>query len=108
MDINLIKRDKMEFEKIIEEAVGRYPRYIENPQNINALLKWEEDKEFQIKQQCFITGAEWQANRMYSEEEVNEIIAEIWLSVEDNEGDETFSQARERILEQFKKTKDGI
>jgi hypothetical protein len=45
---------------------------------------------------------------MYSEEEVNEIIAETWLSVEDNEGDETFSQARERILGQFKKTKDGI
>lgn len=54
-----------------------------------------------------IFGAKWQSERMYSEEEVNEIIVETWLSVEDNEGDETFSQARERILEQFKKTKDG-
>lgn len=53
-------------------------------------------------------GAKWQSKRMYSEEEVNEIIAETWLSVEDNEGDETFSQAKERILEEFKKTKDGI
>jgi hypothetical protein len=51
----------------------------------------------------FIEGAKWQIGRMYSEAEVNEIIAETWLSVEDNEGDETFSQARERILEQFKK-----
>jgi hypothetical protein len=56
----------------------------------------------------FIEGAKYQAKSMYSEEEVNEIIAETWLSVEDNEGDETFSQARERILGQFKKTKDGI
>ena len=43
-----------------------------------------------------------QDERMYSEEEVNEIIAEAWNSCEDNEG-ETFTEARKRIIEQFKK-----
>ena len=38
----------------------------------------------------------------YSDEEVNEIIAEAWNSCEDNEG-EIFTEARKRILEQFKK-----
>ena len=42
--------------------------------------------------------------RMYSEEEVNEIIAEVWNSCEDNEG-ETFIEVRKRILEQLKKQK---
>ena len=50
----------------------------------------------------FNNGAKWQAERMYSEEEVNEIIAEAWNSYEDNEG-ETFTEARKRIIEQFKK-----
>ena len=50
----------------------------------------------------FKAGAEWQASRGYSEEEVNEIIAEAWNSCEDNEG-ETFTEVRKRILEQFKK-----
>ena len=42
--------------------------------------------------------------RMYSEEEVNEIIAEVWNSCEDNEG-ETFIEVRKRILEQLKNKK---
>lgn len=46
--------------------------------------------------------AKWQKKRSYSEEEVNEIIAEAWNSCEDNEG-ETFTEARKRILKQFKK-----
>lgn len=50
-----------------------------------------------------IKGAKWQAQRMYSEEEVNFIIAEVWNSYEDNEDDETFTQMRKRVLEQFKK-----
>ena len=50
----------------------------------------------------FKRGAKWQAERMYSEEEVNSIIAEAWNSCEDNEGDETFTQARDRILNQYK------
>jgi hypothetical protein len=40
--------------------------------------------------------------RRYSGEEVNSIIAEAWNSCEDNEGDETFTQARGRILNQYK------
>lgn len=40
--------------------------------------------------------------RRYSGEEVNSIIAETWNSCEDNEGDETFTQARDRILRQCK------
>jgi len=50
----------------------------------------------------FESGAKWQQERSYSEEEVNEIIAEAWNSCEDNEG-ETFTEARKRILERFKK-----
>jgi len=40
--------------------------------------------------------------KRYSEEEVDSIIAETWNSCEDNEGDETFTQARGRILNQYK------
>lgn len=50
----------------------------------------------------FIAGANYQAERMFSEKEVNEIISAVWLSCEDNEG-ETFSNAKQRILKQFKK-----
>lgn len=47
-------------------------------------------------------GVKYQQKRSYSEEEVNEIIAEAWNSCEDNEG-ETFTEVRKRIIEQFKK-----
>jgi hypothetical protein len=47
-------------------------------------------------------GHNKQQERSYSEEEVSEIIAESWNSCEDNEG-ETFTEARKRILEAFKK-----
>ena len=47
-------------------------------------------------------GAEWMQKQMFSEEEVNEIISESWLACEDNDG-ETFTEAKKRILEQFKK-----
>lgn len=50
----------------------------------------------------FIAGAKWQSERMFSKEEVNEIISEAWLSCEDNEG-ETFTNANHRILQKFKK-----
>ena len=50
----------------------------------------------------FIRGAKWQAERSYSQEEINEIISASWLACEDNEG-ETFTEARKRILETFKK-----
>jgi hypothetical protein len=52
--------------------------------------------------QDFIEGANWQAERMFSKEEVNEIISAVWISCEDNEG-KTFTEVRRRILEQFKK-----
>jgi hypothetical protein len=51
----------------------------------------------------FKRGAKWQQERSYSEQEVNFIIAEAWNSCEDNEGDETFTEVRKRIIEQFKK-----
>lgn len=55
-----------------------------------------------IRRLAFKHGAEWMQERMYSEEEVREIIAEAWNSCEDNEG-ETFTQTMKRILEQHKK-----
>lgn len=45
---------------------------------------------------------ETKQERMYSEAEVNFIIAEVWNSCEDNEDGETFTQMRKRVLEQFK------
>ena len=54
----------------------------------------------------FEFGAKWQQERSYSPEEVNFIIAEAWNSCEDNEGDETFTQARDRILRQCKPKQD--
>ena len=59
--------------------------------------------EFKTLRKAFISSAKWQQERSYSKEEVNEIIAEVWNSCEDNETNETFSQVRKRILEQFKK-----
>ena len=56
-----------------------------------------------IEREAFIKGYKLAQERSYSEEEVNEIIAEAWNSCEDNEG-ETFTEARERILEIYKKT----
>jgi hypothetical protein len=49
----------------------------------------------------YIEQPKQQQEKSYSEEEVNEIIAEAWNSCEDNEG-ETFTEVRKRILEQFK------
>jgi hypothetical protein len=48
---------------------------------------------------------EWQQEqdkKMYSKEEVNEIIAETWNSCEDNESGETFTMVMDRIMKQFK------
>lgn len=51
----------------------------------------------------FIAGAEWQAKIMYSEDEVNKIIDEIWDSYSDYRNNEKFSEVRHRIIEKFKK-----
>jgi hypothetical protein len=59
-------------------------------------------EEIKAARDGFKRGAKWQQGRSYSVEEVNEIIAEAWNSCEDNEG-ETFTEARKRILETFKK-----
>ena len=69
---------------------------------------WNENHNQEIKSNfltAFKLGAKWQQEQdknKYSEEEVNEIIAEAWNSCEDNEG-ETFTEVRKRIIEQFKK-----
>jgi hypothetical protein len=81
------------------------------------LKSWEDDKQSTLEEvaekysqgwgenddvKSFIAGGKHMAERMYSKEEVNEIISAIWISCEDNEG-ETFTEVRKRILEQFKK-----
>lgn len=40
---------------------------------------------------------------MYSEDEVNKIIDEIWDSYSDYRSSEKFSEVRHRIIEKFKK-----
>ncbi len=79
-------------QETLEEAAEKiYNEFPLRSESLNELAK-----------EKFITGAKWQQERSYSEEEVNEIISASWLACEDNEG-ETFTQARARILEQFKK-----
>jgi hypothetical protein len=79
--------DEFDKQETLEEAAFNYSKYKVNKNK--SLLD-------------FTKGAKWQAERMYSEEEVNEIISEVWNSCEDNEG-ETFTEVRKRILNQFKK-----
>jgi hypothetical protein len=80
-------------QETLEEASSRllYSKYPFHPPQDSGYWK-----------DMFLEGAKWQAERMYSKEEANEIIAEAWNSCEDNEG-ETFTEVRKRILEQFKK-----
>jgi len=68
------------------------------------IIKFNQQHEMIVAslQKGIVYGAEYQAKRMFSNDEVNEIIAESWNSCEDNEG-ETFTEARKRILEKFKK-----
>ena len=81
----------------LEEAAERYADYSNDyvPMSFG-------DKFNETTKTDFIAGAKFQAERMYSKEEVNEIIAEAWLSCENNEG-ETFTEVIKRILNNFKK-----
>lgn len=75
----------------------------ENQCEIEGWGKYDSTSELFAIKNSFIAGAKWQQERMYSENEVNEIISETWLSCEDNEGNETFTQSRKRILDTYKK-----
>jgi hypothetical protein len=90
-DCIIIPQEESKQETLKEAAINNYPEG--DVWTIEQAL---------IRRLAFMNGAKYQAERMYSEEEVNEIISEAWLSCEDNEG-ETFSDAKQRILEQFKK-----
>jgi hypothetical protein len=50
---------------------------------------------------AFKEGAKWQAERMYSEEEVKKIMALTWIICLDSNG-EDFTDNRNEILKQFK------
>lgn len=63
---------------------------------------YKSEKQIQQEKDEEIKSLKKSLERSYSKEEVNEIISASWLACEDNEG-ETFTQARARILEQFKK-----
>jgi hypothetical protein len=88
-------------QETLEEAAEKYC-LINNIPTDQMIVKNNRSCEFETPVTMFIKGVAWQSERMYSEEEVNEIIAESWNSCEDNEG-ETYTEARKRILEQFKK-----
>lgn len=49
----------------------------------------------------FVQGAKWQSERMYSGEEVENIIAETWIQCVGNDGS-NFKKLRDKILKQFK------
>lgn len=80
----------------VEEAAKRL-----YPENWQSIMEGKHDTN-SFERDAFIAGAKWQAEQMYSVEEVKEIIAEAWLSCEDNEG-ETFTEANKRILEKKRK-----
>jgi hypothetical protein len=77
----------------LEEAAEKY-----YPPYTNGIIT----DEIRALREGFVKGYEVQAERMFSKEEVNEIISAVWISCEDNEG-KTFTEVRRRILEQFKK-----
>lgn len=83
--------DKIYNKETLEEAAEKiYNEFPLRSESLNNLAK-----------EKFIAGVKWQQERSYSKKEVNEILAETWNSCEDNEG-ETFTEARKRILGQFK------
>lgn len=60
---------------------------------------------YELRKQCFLDGAKWQQeqdNNKYSEEEVEKIIAETWITCVYNDG-KYFTDNRNKILKQFKK-----
>jgi len=70
----------------LEEAAENY-----NLNTINAFGDYE----------SFIAGAKWQKERSYSEEEVENIMAETWIQCVGNDGN-NFKKVRNKILKQFK------
>jgi len=86
------KTERLDELKEIEESADK----------ANGYKLYAKDTKAPIFNEGFIEGAKWKAERMFSKEEVNEIISAVWISCEDNEG-ETFTEVRKRILEQFKK-----
>lgn len=63
----------------------------------------------EIYRMIFVTGAEWQSERMYSEEEVIEILTKrcIHFSTKNKRFQELLLEQDLGWFEQFKKTKDG-
>lgn len=59
-----------------------------------------------MKREAFISGAKWQEeqfkneskDKLFTVEQMNEVIAEVWNSCIDNEGD-TFTQVHKRIIQ---------
>jgi hypothetical protein len=82
---NVTKTNKIM--ETLEEAAKNY-----NLNTINAFGDYE----------SFIAGAKWQQERSYSEEEVEDIMAETWIQCVGNDGN-NFKKARNKILKQFKK-----
>jgi len=70
----------------LEEAAENY-----NLNTINAFGDYE----------SFIAGAKWQKERSYSEEEVENIMAETWIQCVGKDGN-NFKKVRNKILKQFK------
>ncbi len=90
-----VKCKKPKQETIEQTSIMYYPAY---PDGIITT-------EIYALREGFVKGFKVAQERSYSKEEVNEIISASWIACEDNEG-ETFTQARARILEQFKKKQD--
>lgn len=85
-----------------KETVEEYAeRFCDIPKHLSG-KKYQWSAQDRLLYNTIIDAVKWQTERSYNHQEVNEIISEAWLSCEDNEG-ETFTQARQRILNTYKK-----
>lgn len=79
-------------QETLEEAAKRY---------VNMYQDVSEELGTYLVKAVFQDGAKWQQQNSYSEEEVENIIAETWIQCVGNDGS-NFKKLRDKILKQFK------
>ena len=55
---------------------------------------------YELRKQCFLNGAKWQQERMYSEEEVKRLCSKAWLKIPNTPN---MLEEFDKWFEQFKK-----
>lgn len=88
-------REKIKQETLEEAAEKLYREYPNNPLN---KPEWHYNRDINCfrKRKAFINGAKWQAERMYSEEDINKLLDTL---LQNN----MCSVAGDELIKQFKK-----